>query len=898
MLRCAACSCEVPAGDYCIACGKPLTSPSEIPTRLDARVPTASSSPSGHCRFLPGTMLAGRYRIVALLGKGGMGEVYRAEDLKLGQPVALKFLPEGLKRDDARLQRFLNEVRTARQVAHRNVCRVYDVGEVDGHHFISMEYVDGEDLGSLLRRIGRLPRDKGLEIARQISFGLAAAHEAGVLHRDLKPSNVMIDGRGRARITDFGLASLGLEVRGEDAGLGTPAYMAPEQLAGQAATTRSDVYALGLVLYEVFTGKRPFEAATTAELRRLQTGSSPASPASMIGGLDPVVERVILRCLEPHPAHRPPSALAVTAALPGGDPLAAALAAGETPSPEMVAAAGEAGGLRVAAASILMGCLVVGLLVSVAAASRTRLNNRVPLDKAPEALADRAAEIVRRLGHDAPAADAAWGFEVLTEYLRYIRETDTSSHRWDRLASGRPPGIYFWYRQSPQHMVPVVEEGYFAIVSQDDPPPVVPGMASAQLDTAGRLIAFQAIPPERDEPEGAAAEPDWSILFALAGLEEGRFAPVEPAWVPPVYCDRRAAWEGADPKRPSEIYRIEAGAYRGRTVSFRILGPWVGRAGTGSTRPSTGPPPGFNLALILAILGAILLARHNLRLGRGDRAGAFKVAAYFFLVHMIVWAVWVDHVPDLDDEWRIFTTTAGWSLFNAVILWLFYLALEPLVRRRWPEAIISWSRVLTGRFRDPLVGRDILIGVLLGTAALATASLAPLLPSWIGLPASQPARFDTTHLQGARWTIGQILDRHIHAILDVMMVLVLLLILRLLLRKQWLAAGALAIVLTAIFGSELGSKGENPAISFSVAAIITSIAVFALIRFGLLAATAFAFCFPLIDGLPITTDPSAWYLWTPAIAILAVLGLAVYGFNTSLAGRPLWTALGDEALQP
>ena len=135
-----------------------------------------------------------------------MGEVYRADDLKLGHPVALKFLPKDLADDPRRLQLFHDEVRLARQVSHPNVCRVHDIGEVDGQHFLSMEYIDGEDLRGLLRRIGRLPKDKGIEIAQQLCMGLAAAHEKGVLHRDLKPANIMLDGRGQVRITDYGLA--------------------------------------------------------------------------------------------------------------------------------------------------------------------------------------------------------------------------------------------------------------------------------------------------------------------------------------------------------------------------------------------------------------------------------------------------------------------------------------------------------------------------------------------------------------------------------------------------------------------------------------------------------------------------------------------------------------------
>jgi serine/threonine-protein kinase len=240
-----------------------------------------------------------------------MGEVYRAYDDKLEQPVALKFLPAAMSQDGAALARFHNEVRTARQVSHPNVCRVYDIGEWDGMPFLSMEYVDGEDLASLLRRIGRLPSDKAVEIARRLCAALAAAHERGVLHRDFKPGNIMIDGRGQVLITDFGLAALAVQVTGAEARYGTPAYMAPEQLTGNQASVRSDIYALGLVLYEMFTGRRAFEAHSRDELLRLEETGAPAGPSTLVRDLDPAVERVIQRCLEPDPARRPSSALSV-----------------------------------------------------------------------------------------------------------------------------------------------------------------------------------------------------------------------------------------------------------------------------------------------------------------------------------------------------------------------------------------------------------------------------------------------------------------------------------------------------------------------------------------------------------------------------------------------------------
>ncbi len=306
-----------------------------------------------------------------------MGEVYRADDLTLEQPVALKFLPESIGENDAALTRFRNEVRIARQVSHPNVCRVYDVGEIDGHMFLSMEYVDGEDLASLLRRIGRLPADKGIEIARKLCAGLAAAHEKGVLHRDLKPGNVMLDARGQVLLTDFGLAGLADQIAGAEVRNGTPAYMAPEQLSGKEVTARSDIYALGLVLYEIFTGRRPFEASTLAELVRAQTDTTPTSLTSLVRDLDPAVERVILRCLDPEPSRRPSTALAVAAALPGGDPLAAALAAGETPSPQMVAAAGEGVGLAPKIAISLLAVVILCLAGYYALAVRRSALERI-----------------------------------------------------------------------------------------------------------------------------------------------------------------------------------------------------------------------------------------------------------------------------------------------------------------------------------------------------------------------------------------------------------------------------------------------------------------------------------------------------------------------------------------
>src|SRR5262245_28578155 len=338
-----------------------------------------------------------------------MGEVYRAVDLKLGQPVALKFLPQELSGDAARLRALFEEVRLARQVSHPYVCRVHDIEEMEGLHFLSMEFVDGEDLASLLRRIGRLPADKANEIAREIATGLAAIHERGVLHRDLKPANIMIDGRGNTRITDFGLAQLLTEKSDPELIVGTPAYMAPECLIGnQTPTVQSDLYGLGLVLYELFTGKRAFEVGSPKD-SRAPHGLAPVPPSQLQRDIDPAAEGAILRCLEWDPARRPPSASEVAATLTGGsDPLGAAIASGQTPSPEMIAAKTTAdAGVRPAVAWVCLVALGAGLGLLMAVAPHTRLVPSLPMPEPPDAMAGHARELLHELGFSEMAADRA-----------------------------------------------------------------------------------------------------------------------------------------------------------------------------------------------------------------------------------------------------------------------------------------------------------------------------------------------------------------------------------------------------------------------------------------------------------------------------------------------------------
>jgi tetratricopeptide (TPR) repeat protein len=271
--------------------------------------------------FAPGEVFAGRYRMITRIGRGGMGDVWRADDLTLGTAVALKLI--SLAGPGGR-ERILNEVRLARQITHPAVCRVFDVGEAAGRIFYSMELVSGEDLAALLRRVGRLPSEKVVDIARQLCAGLGAAHARGVLHRDLKPANVLIDDEGQVRITDFGIA-IPRTKAGDHMLTGTPGYMAPEQReVGSELSERTDVYALGLVLYELLVGRYALS-------RPGDTGRPPL-PSTLVPNVDPRLERAVMQAISPDPRDRPESALALAASLLDTSAGAAELAAAGAPA--------------------------------------------------------------------------------------------------------------------------------------------------------------------------------------------------------------------------------------------------------------------------------------------------------------------------------------------------------------------------------------------------------------------------------------------------------------------------------------------------------------------------------------------------------------------------------------
>jgi serine/threonine-protein kinase len=851
----------------------------------------ASPDSIDDARFAPGYVLGGRYRVVGLLGRGGMGEVYRADDLVLKQPVALKLLPDALSGDAAALERFRREVRVARQISHPNVCRVYDIGEAEGLSFLSMEFIRGEELASVLKRFGRLPADKAAEIARQICAGLAAAHKAGVLHRDLKPANVMIDEAGEARVTDFGLAALAEETRGDERS-GTPAYMSPEQLAGRELTVRSDIYSLGLVLYELFTGRKAFEARTLPELLSLrETGAQPSSPSSIVKDLDPLVERVVNRCLEADPERRPASALEVAAALPGGDPLAVALAMGETPSPEMVAAAPKQGILRPPVALACLAACVLMLALAVALFGWAGMPNVMPLEKSPEVLAERAREVAARLGYAQRPADTAEGFFWYDQILSYVKEHDSSPRRWDSVRSGEAPVLLFWYRRSPRYLLPF---GRYSVDS-GNPPTSLPGETYTALDTLGRLQVFIAVPPQVAEPQGSPPPaPDWSPLFAEAGFDMPKFTPSEPRWTPPRQSDARAAWDGAFPGGMQIPIHVEAASFRGRVVYFDIMYPWDRPFRQEEYQPSLKQKAEnylFTSLFVVVVLSAVLLAWRNVRVGRSDRKGAFRLALYIFSTTLAAGLLVAHHVAEVRPESDILKTHVAWALAAAVIIWIIYLALEPFVRARWPHRIISWKRLLSGEWRDPLVGRDALVGVMLGAALMVIHGLWRLAPGWLGLPPSAPWYPAPDSLLGLRRQLAYLLQGFENAPVIPLAGLLLLLLFHVVLRRAWLAV--LVAWLTGTLFVAL--QYDSLAVDFFFLGINAALYLFGLMRFGLLTATFANLVVSLFLNLTMTPDLSAWYAGATVITLATLVGLSAYGFYTSLGGQPILRGdlLGD-----
>ncbi len=549
----------------------------------------------------------------------------------------------------------------------------------------------------------------------------------------------------------------------------------------------------------------------------------------------------------------------------------------------MVAAAPKEGSLRPPIAVALLALALAGLALCVLLSPWVFLHASVPLEKSTEALKERAGDISAKLGYGG-VTDEAYSFYTDSEYLEHVREQDTSPARWERLKSGQPTAVGFWYRQSPRHLLPLSREN----VNEIDPPRTVSGMAGLSLDTRGRLLSFYGVPPQVLEPQDApAAAFDWSKLFAEAGLDPSQFKETTPKWIPSQPFDAQAAWEGFYPGQADAPLRVEAASFRGKPVHFQIINPWNRPSRQEQTQVRAGEKAVQTLLIglfLLILLGAALLARHNLRLGRGDRKGAFKLALFFFVVAMLSSIISTHHVPTLGGEFSLLINELAFNLMVTCLLWLVYIAVEPFVRRRWPGRIISWNRLLAGDWRDPLVGRDLLLGAVFGFGLLLVGYLQLRAPHWLGLPSPTPAAIELRGLLGARNLAALVGAQVLNSLLAPSFILFLLLLFNIILRKRWVATA----VVWLLFTLPGGLAGENLLIDLPFAAIGAALTLFILLRFGLLAMFFSQFFILMFNFFPITPDLSVWYAGGTLLCLSVGLALILFGFKTSLAGQPLF----------
>jgi len=601
---------------------------------------------------------------------------------------------------------------------------------------------------------------------------------------------------------------------------------------------RSDIYALGLVLYEIFTGVRAIERPF-------------APPSEFASDIDPAIERMILRCLDPDPAMRPESVVSILRELPALDPLAAAVAAGETPTPAMLAAALQRGDLRAAVAWALFGIAIASIVAVAALASRTTILGRTPL-KSPEVLRERATEILDAAGASPAMGDHASRFFLDRKRLR----------------------LFFLDRRSPDTMMP---RGPERVLDDDDPPFNVPGMTSVRVDGGGRLLELAIVPPQRRDALTRSAIPAEPLL-RFTGFDPVTLRSVAPAWTAPVDSDEKRAWIA-----PNGM-RIETASYFGRPVWLSVIDEkqLVPRAPFSTSWIATRT---FMVALVLIPSVLLLLAWNNFRSRAGDRKGALRLGATAFVLFAVALFLRAHHPGTLFEEWIMASTAMAYAVFLGAMLGIFYFAAEPFARRRWAAMMISWTRLLAGRWRDAMVGRDVLIGTIAGAAVILAGELivemAPLFREDAVLVAT------ATPLSSI-WQAFYYLLRNVgEAIFRGVSAVSLLLIVRSVTKRIGIATVVASFIVALTFVDDIEG---SLAFSAAYAVVVGAMVYVVLYRFGALALSASAFTALTLRRLPLTLDPSSWYFGRSLLALGLIAALAAYGFVVATGGRRILRA--------
>ena len=470
-----------------------------------------------------------------------------------------------------------------------------------------------------------------------------------------------------------------------------------------------------------------------------------------------------------------------------------------------------------------------------------------------------------------------------------MQKNDKPHPNWNEVLTAAPSLLQYWYRQSPDNLV---ADGFRdnlltpGIVTATDPPPLLSGMINLHLDPQGHLTYFEAIPAEKldtNQQTPGSAPFDWNLLFSAAGLEASKFQPTTSTWNSLAASDARMAWTGVWPGS-SRPLRVEAASFQGKPVFFRLIGDWTRpQRMISSEKKSWGEKARRIIGIVLLVgglIGAALLARRNYLRGRGDRQGALRLAIVIFLFEMALFLCYA-HFTAIGDTIGLSILALSTGLFISCGIWMLYMAVEPWVRRQWPKTIISWSRLLAGGWRDPVVGRDILLGVALGVVWILVFQVRYIFMMHMGAP---PGLGSIEALMGGRVALGGWLRQWPQSIQSTLFFFFLLLGLKALLRKEWLAA----LVFVAIFALPPALRSSYMTVELPAQILVYAIAVLIVIRFGLVPLAVAIFTIDMLANVPFSADFSSWYMTTSVLALLSVVAIAGWGFYHSLGGQPLF----------
>lgn len=863
---------------------------------------TGGRAPPAVRKLQPGTILVRRYEVMQHIGRGGMGEVFRARDTRNDEDVALKFLSPTLARNAGAVHRLRDEVRAAREVKDRYCCRVNDFVDPKADDpasevspFISMEFISGEDLSSLLRRVNRIP-DKALQIAHELGHGLAAIHEKKLVHRDLKPANVMIDGTGTVRILDFGIARPIERLANEPTEAGTPEYMAPELMQGEPPSVRSDLYALGLILYEAVTGQR---AATITRSQYVAPASLQA-PDSTHATVNPLLERAILRCLEKDPSRRfgsaaeflralPPLQVGGTGPAPGWTTIEFGDQVPKLPSRTVLALA----------ASVLVGFITLCVLL-IADTGEQSMLDRGQLQARARAIASRVAT-----GFD--QGEDAFGYGPMPGELPVLAGKNA-------VRAARPGRVTFWYRWSPRRL----EAGNsLESVSYSDPPANVPGMVLVRLDASdGRLLEAWCLPRAGDpawsaeslvraatDPAGYGTVQAAPFVRSSAGPPAAASPTTQPATqtaaerafvsTVPLATSDNAAWVVRDLLNAQGQPALDA-SIKGLLFADGDAAVYFG-AGDPSPPPakSGGGASMSDLAAavrvawnLVPVLFGVWLAGRSMRLGRKSPRQAMELARIVFLLQFVGWLMMVRPFDFTSpNAFNIWAAGFGQALFNAAAVWVFYVAIDPYARRVWTRSLISYARFAGDwrrAYRDPIVGRSLLTGLAGGVIFALLRRADQVIPRWLGWAedAARASRGQSRLL--AVWgdqfaTLGYLAERFSMSVYYTLFQLVMVVLLYWLIQKRRYVIPAYIVLTGLLFWMLMGST-STWAVSLPIYLCVASLFAFLLVREGVLAVMMtllFGFTTPRVlevafmEGVPTGVPLAA------ALCTLLVLAMAV-----------------------